>query len=87
MKLKDIIDEITALRNERSYRAALQISKLLDNNRRLFAGKINDLDLDFMMKNFEELSYSHPKDHNTPGFIRDYDKYFESLLFHLNKIV
>lgn len=87
MRIHGIIDEITALRNEPTYRASLQISKLLENNKRLFLEKMPEADLNYMLKNFEELSYSHPKDHDTAGFKREYEKHFESLLFHLNKII
>ncbi len=86
-RLKAIIDEISALRNETTYRAALQIANLLDNNRKSFLEKMDAADFNFLLKNFEALSYSSPKDHNSPDFKREYQKQFESLMFHLNKIL
>ena len=85
-KLYSIIGTIKELKNIPNYQSALTISKLLENNALLFSNKLNTKDFDFLLKNFQDLSYSNPKDHASYGFIRDYEKYTESLLFHLNKI-
>ncbi|MEI8136666.1 MAG: hypothetical protein WCH21_04985 [Bacteroidota bacterium] len=86
-KIEQLIEEIKDLKKETNHKSALQIYRLMDNNKKLFLENIDSADYNFMLSNFESLSYGNPKDYNTSGFIRDYEKYFESLLFHLNKIV
>lgn len=86
-KIEQLILEIKDLRKETNHKAALQIYNILENHKKLFLSKLDPSDYNFMLSNFEGLSYGNPKDYNTTGFIRDYEKYFESLLFHLNKIV
>jgi hypothetical protein len=86
-KIEQLIVELKDLRKETNHKSALQIYNILENNKKLFLDKMDAPDYNFMLSNFEGLSYANPKDYNTPGFIRDYEKYFESLLFHMNKIV
>lgn len=86
IRIHGIIDEIKSLRKETNHRAALQIVRLLEGNQKQFLEKMDAADFNFLLRNFEELSQTHPKHYNTEGFIRDFDKNFESLLFHLNKI-
>ena len=87
IRINGIIEDIKSLRNDPTYRSALYISNLLQNNKHLFLNKMPETDFNYLLKNFDELSYSSPKDHNTSGFKRNFETYFESLLFHLNKIV
>ncbi len=87
LRLNGIIDEIKELKKESNHRSALKIVSLLECNHKLFQAKLDPLDYNFMLRNFEELSHTQSKDYNSAGFARDYEKHFESLLFHLNKIV
>ncbi len=86
-RIYGIIDEIKDLQKEKNRRSSMHILNLLENNRKLFLDKMDAADYDFALRNFDELSQTQPKDHNSPGFLRDYEKSFESLLFHLNKII
>lgn len=87
IRINGIIDEIKELKKEPNHRSALKIVSLLESNHKLFLAKLDPQDYNFMLRNFEELAHTAPKDYNTAGFTREYEKHFESLLFHLNKIV
>lgn len=86
-RLHGIIDEIKDLQKEKNHRSSLHVVRLLENNKKLFLDKMDVSDYDFALRNFDDLSQTQPKDYNSDGFVRDYEKSFESLLFHLNKIV
>ena len=86
MRVEEIINEVKELRTA-NHRSALQVVRLLDSNRKLFTGKIDLPDFNFIIKNFESLADTAPKDYNSPAFKRDFETAFESLLFHLNKII
>lgn len=42
--------------------------------------------LEMAIKNFDSLCETPSRDYNTPGYIREYQKYYESLMFHLSRI-
>jgi len=42
--------------------------------------------LEMAIKNFGELCDTPSREYNSAGYIRDYQKYYESLMFHLNRI-
>ncbi|MDO8998701.1 MAG: hypothetical protein Q7W45_02970 [Bacteroidota bacterium] len=86
-KIQQLIVELKDLKKESNHKSALHIYRLMENNKRVFLDKMDANDFNFIHSNFESLSYGNPKEYNTPSFIRDYEKYFESLMFHLNKIV
>lgn len=85
-RLEQLIDEIRELRNESNHRSALRILSLLENNKKLFAEKIEADYLNMAIRNFEILCDTPSRDYNTPGYIRDYQKYYESLMFYLNRV-
>ncbi|MBA2612538.1 MAG: hypothetical protein H0U95_11240 [Bacteroidetes bacterium] len=87
VRINGIIDDIKELKKEANYRSALKIAGLLENNRKLFLDKMDAQDYNFLLRNFEELSQTQPKDHKSATFIREYETRLESLLFHLNKII
>ncbi|PBQ30644.1 hypothetical protein CNR22_02265 [Sphingobacteriaceae bacterium] len=81
-----MIDEIRGLRQETNHRSSLRILNLMQNNKKLFLEEVDPDYLEMAIKNFEDLCDTPSKDYNTPGYIRDYEKYYESLMFHLNKV-
>lgn len=85
-RLEQMIDEIRGLRNETNHRSSLRILNLMQNNKKLFLEEVDPDYLEMAIKNFEDLCDTPSRDYNTPGYIRDYEKYYESLMFHLNKI-
>ncbi len=86
-RIQAIIEEIKELQKERNHRSCLHIARLLENNKKIFLDKMDASDYNYALRNFDELSQTHPKDYNSLSFLNDYEKSFESLLFHLNKIV
>lgn len=85
-RLEQIIDEISGLRNEKNHRAALRILNLMQNNKKLFLEEVDPDYLEMALKNFGDLCDTPSRDYGTPSYIRDYEKYYESLMFQLNKI-
>jgi hypothetical protein len=86
-RIQQLISEISELRNEINHRSALRIYSLLDNNKKLFLEKLEPDNFKYLVKGFEDLSKISTAEYNTPGFKRDYNRIFESLMFHLNRIV
>jgi hypothetical protein len=84
--LEQLIEEIKELKNEVNHRSALKIFSILDNNKKLFIEKMDPDYFAAILKNFEDISYSSPKEYGTENYKREYQKYFESLSFHLNRI-
>ncbi|MBA3682533.1 MAG: hypothetical protein H0W73_15415 [Bacteroidetes bacterium] len=86
-RIHGIIDEIKELQKEKNHRSSLHIVRLLEANQKIFLEKMDAVDYNFILRNFEDLSQTQPKDYNSQSFLYDYEKSFESILFHLNKIV
>lgn len=85
-RLDQLIEEIRELRHETNHRAALRILNLLENNKKLFAEKVDEDYLNLSIRNFELLCDTPSREYNTPGYVRDYQKYYESLMFYLNRV-
>jgi hypothetical protein len=86
-RIEQIIDEIKELKNEINHRSSLRIYHLLQNNKKLFLEKMDPDYLDLAIRNFENMCDTPSKDYNSPGYTRDYQKYHESLMFYLNRII
>lgn len=86
-RLEQIIQEISELRQDRSHRAALRIYNLLENNKKLFLEKIEADYFNYILKNFESVSQASPLEFKNDTFLREYQTYCDSLMFHLNRIV
>ena len=85
-RLEQVIDEIKELRNETTHKSALRVYNMLEGNRKLFLERMEPDNFKYHLKSFEDLSEVSAKEYNTPGFKRDYNKSFEGLLFHLNRL-
>ena len=86
-RIQQLIEEISEYRNETNHRAALRIYNLLENNKKLFLTTIEPEVFKLFVKNFEELASTNLVDQKSSSFKRDYSRSFESLYFHLQKIL
>jgi hypothetical protein len=86
-RIEQIIEEISEYRNSVNHRAALRIYNLLENNKKLFLEYFEPDVFKLLTKNFEELSHANLSDQKSSAFERDYSRSFESLYFHLQKII
>ncbi|WP_317898136.1 hypothetical protein [Aurantibacillus circumpalustris] len=86
-RLEQLIDEIKGLRNEANHRSSLRVLNLLQNNKKLFLEGMEEDYLDMATKNFQLLCDTPSREYNTPDYLRDYNKYYESLMFYLNRII
>lgn len=85
-RLDQLIGEIRELKNETNHRAALRILQVLENNKKLFSEKIEEDYLQLAIRNFETLCDTPSRDYHSASYIRDFQKYYESLMFHLDKV-
>jgi len=85
-RVDQLISEIKELRQQATYKSALRVFQLLDNNKNLFLEKIESDTFRFFLTGFSELSEASAATSQSPSFKREYDKLFETLLFHLNRV-
>lgn len=86
-RLDQLVSEIRELKQETNHRSCLRIFNLLENNRKLFLDKIDPDYFNLALRNFEALRDTPSRNYNTAGYIRDYQSAYESLMFHLNRII
>lgn len=86
-RIQQLIEEIRELRGEQNHRTALHLYNLLENNRTLFLGKLDPNDFKIILKNFEALSEAHPRDYGSSSFKNDFQRAYELLAFHLNRVI
>lgn len=87
MRLHDVIEEINQLRSPSTHKAALDIYNLLENNRALFAGKVDEADFKALLSGFEALAYAHPSEYGTDAYVSGFERLQGLLRYHLNKIL
>jgi hypothetical protein len=87
MNLHEIIEEISQLKNPSAHKAALDIYNLLENNRALFKGKIDESDFKGLLVGFEALAFASPKEYAAESYTSDYERMKGLLSYHLNKIL
>lgn len=85
-RLEQLVEEIKELKREQNHKTALRIFSILTNNKKLFLEKMDSDVMELILKNYERMSYGSPSDHGTSAYKRDFENYYENLLFHLNKI-
>jgi hypothetical protein len=85
-RLEQMIDEIKGLKNETNHRSSLRILNLMQNNKNLFLEGVDTDYMEMAIKNFEALCDTPSKEYNMASYIRDYQKSYESLMFHLSKV-
>lgn len=87
MNLHEIIEEINQLKNPSPHKSALDIFNMLENNRSLFKGKIDEFDFNGLLTGFETLAFASPNNYATESYKSDYERMRGLLSYHLNKIL
>lgn len=87
MLIDDVIGEIKNYKGVSTHKAAFDIYRLLEGNKRLFLSKMNPENFNHLLNNFEHLTYANPKEYNTSGYIREYNTTYDLLLFYIDRIV
>jgi hypothetical protein len=87
MQINDVILEIKNLKNSSVHKSALDIFRLLETNKTIFADKMDSDNFTHLLKGFEQLSYANPKEYTTTSYQRDYQTHYDLLVFYLSKIV
>lgn len=86
MIIDDVIGEIKNYKGVSTHKAAMDIFKLLEGNKDLFLAKMNPDNFNYLLSNFENMSYGNPKDYHTPGYAREYKTLYDLMLFYLDRI-
>jgi len=86
-RLPQLISELQEIGLEPGLKSALKIHKILDGNKALFETKIEEDTFSTVLRNFEALSNSSAREVSSPDFKRDYQRSYELMLFHLNRII
>lgn len=86
MLIKDIILEIEKHQNTSIRKSVIDIFRLLENNKHEFLNHLDEHDYNFLLRNFENLANTHPKDYETENFKREYLTHYNLLLFYLNRV-
>ncbi len=87
MRLNALIQEIRELKMETGHKAALDVYRLLNNNKALFGQKMDHDVLNRLLHDFEALSDASPAEAATAGYKREYEKAWELLVFYLGRII
>lgn len=87
MHINDVILEIKNYKNSSIHKSALDIYRLLESNKEVFAKKMAADNLAHLLNAFENLTYANPKDYDTAGYEREYRSQYDLLLFYLDRIV
>jgi len=87
MNIHSIINEIRELRSTSTHKAALDVFRMLDNNRDTLLKKMDPDDFTMICKAFEELSEANPRDYASAAYKREYEQKYSLLLFYLDKIL
>lgn len=87
MLLPDIINEISNLKDHAGHRSALEIFKMMQNNRHRFVQRMDKDEFDSLLKKFEELADMKPLETRTEKFRDDYNRAFNLLMYYLDRII
>jgi hypothetical protein len=85
-RIAQVIEEIKELK-EANNRSTLQLYNLLENNRQLFLSRLDPVDFKVIHENFKQLSETHPREYGTPSYKSEFQRAYELLSFHLNRII
>ena len=86
-RLQQIIEEIKELKNEANHRSSLRILKLIQNNKKLFLEELDEDVVEMTLRNFESLCNASTLDQADSAYVREFTKYYESLMFYLNRVI
>ena len=86
MRVNQIIVEIREKMDQPSHRAAYDVYNLLNNNRALFRGHIDEADLRILLADLETLSETHPTNYDTESFRRETGRVLQRLAFFFDRI-
>lgn len=86
-RIHQLIIEIKHLRKEVSHRSALQAQNILVNNSKMFEGSMEADDLKAIIRNFTALAEANPNSYQSEEYKREFQRCFDNLLFHLNRII
>lgn len=86
-RLNQLLEDIRELRHERNRRSAHRIFNMLEGHKKEFSEKIDPDYLALALHTFETLSEASSGESTTDEFKREFEKAYESLLFHLNRIL
>jgi hypothetical protein len=86
MRIHQLTEEIKQYA-EPTKKSAYELFRVLDNNRKLFSEHLDAATVNSISAAFEELSNAHPSDYGSPAFVRAFEIQYQSLLYHLQRVI
>jgi hypothetical protein len=87
MRLHDLINEIHGLSKSTPRKAAFDIYNILENNKPLFSGCLDEDVFRQILQAFEKLAYANASEFNSPRYKEEFLKTYNLLSFYLNKVI
>jgi len=87
MRIHDLINEIQELGGTTPRKASFDIYNILENNKNLFADKLDADVLKQILNSFEKLAYAGAVEFNSVNYKDEFQKTYNLLSFYLGKII
>jgi hypothetical protein len=87
MRIHQLIEELRHIEPVKGHKAALDIHRMLEGNRTLFAAHIDERIINQLTKQFEELATARSGYYQTELFKREFNNAYELLMFYMRKVV
>jgi hypothetical protein len=87
MRIHQLIEELSQVKPVTGHKAALDISRILDGNRKLFAEHIDPVVLHQLLSRFIEMAEARPSYHASESFRREFETAYGTLMFYLRKVI
>ena len=86
MLLDQVINEIGQFKDAPNRRSAIEIHRLLDNNKKPLSERMDAESFRILLRDFEKLADAHANEYQSEGYKRDFIKAYNLLMFYLGKI-
>ena len=87
MNIHALVEQLRNYRGKINHRSTLDIYNLLENNKQVFLKYIEAESFEPMRSGYETLSYSSPREYNSPDYQREFQRLYELLMFYAERII
>jgi hypothetical protein len=87
MRLHDLISEIHESSRNTPRKAAFDIYNILENNKTLFADRMDADVFRQILNSFEHMAYANSSEFNSPQYKDEFLKTYNLLAFYLGKVI
>ena len=87
MRIHQLIEELSQVKPVAGHKSALDISRILDGNRKLFAEHMDPVILNQLLASFTEMAEARPSHYASETFSREFNTAYGTLMFYLRKVI